>query len=211
MMAQNFGRMVRKINRRGPEQGQSSSSNFRNWKKGKTRTSENRQEFSTEKGKDIQCRECRGFGHIQAECANTLKKKKAMTANLSDSESDDEENNDETTNFVAFPTDDLSYSDDEELTQETLAETYKELYEKWLMVINLNKKLTATVSSVTEEKDKMWQEVKILVTQKVELQGEVTFLKTQLAEMKQGRLSLLAQKIDLLGTVSSLKIEMEKN
>ncbi|CAM8882597.1 unnamed protein product [Rhodiola kirilowii] len=28
MMAQNFGRMVRKINRRGPEQGQSSSNNF---------------------------------------------------------------------------------------------------------------------------------------------------------------------------------------
>ncbi|CAM8919962.1 unnamed protein product [Rhodiola kirilowii] len=28
MMAQNFGRMVRKINRHGPEQGQSSMSNF---------------------------------------------------------------------------------------------------------------------------------------------------------------------------------------
>ncbi|CAM8997789.1 unnamed protein product [Rhodiola kirilowii] len=53
MMAQNFGRMVRRINRHGPEQGQSSSSNFRNWKKGKTMTSENMQEFSTEKGKDI--------------------------------------------------------------------------------------------------------------------------------------------------------------
>ncbi|CAM8999435.1 unnamed protein product [Rhodiola kirilowii] len=30
MMAQNFGRMIRKINRRGPGQGQSSSSNFHN-------------------------------------------------------------------------------------------------------------------------------------------------------------------------------------
>ncbi|CAM8957232.1 unnamed protein product [Rhodiola kirilowii] len=102
MMAQNFGIMVRKINRRGPEQGQSSSRNFRNWKKGKTRTSDNRQEFSTEKGKDIQCRECRGFGHIQAECANILKKKNVMVANLNDSESDDEEEDDETTNFTAF-------------------------------------------------------------------------------------------------------------
>ncbi|CAM8993893.1 unnamed protein product [Rhodiola kirilowii] len=50
MMARNFGRMVRKMNRRGPEQGQSSSSNFCNWKKGKTRTSEHRQDFSTKKG-----------------------------------------------------------------------------------------------------------------------------------------------------------------
>ncbi|CAM8885325.1 unnamed protein product [Rhodiola kirilowii] len=75
MMAQNFGRMIQKINRCGTEQGQSSSSNFCNWKKGKTRTSENRQD-SSEKGKEIQCHECKGFGHIQAECANTLKKKK---------------------------------------------------------------------------------------------------------------------------------------
>ncbi|CAM8990467.1 unnamed protein product [Rhodiola kirilowii] len=183
MMAQNFGRMIQKINRCGPEQGQSSLSNFCNWKKGKTRTAENRQDFS-EKGKEIQCRECRGFGHIQAECANTLKKKKAMVANLSDSESDDEEEGDETTNFVAFAAtigecsessegmspqfehlaDDSSDSDDEELKQETLAETYKELYEKWLLVINLNKKLTDTIASVTVEKDKMWQEVEILVT-----------------------------------------------
>ncbi|CAM8957075.1 unnamed protein product [Rhodiola kirilowii] len=229
MMAQNFGRMIQKINRRGPEQGQSSSSNFRNWKKGKTRTSENRQD-SSEKGKEIQCRECRGFGHIQAECANTLQKKKAMVANLSDNESDDEEEGDETTNFVAFvattgecskssksmppqfkhSADDSSDSDDEELTRET-SENLQELYEKWLLVINLNKKLTDTIASTSIEKDKMWQEVEILVTQKVELQGKVDLLNTQLTEMKQERSSLLAQKTELLATVSSLKVEMEKD
>ncbi|CAM8987340.1 unnamed protein product [Rhodiola kirilowii] len=48
MMTQNFGRMVQKINRRGPEKGQ--SSNFRNWKTGKTRTCEKRQD-SSKKGK----------------------------------------------------------------------------------------------------------------------------------------------------------------
>ncbi|CAM8966136.1 unnamed protein product [Rhodiola kirilowii] len=101
VMAQNFGRMVRKINRYGPEQGQSSSNNFRNWKKGKAKAGDNMQEFLSEKYKDIQCRECRGYGHIQAECANTLKKKAALAANLSDSGSDDEEE-DEVTNFVAF-------------------------------------------------------------------------------------------------------------
>ncbi|CAM8965999.1 unnamed protein product [Rhodiola kirilowii] len=230
MMAQNFGRMIRKINRHGPEQGQSSSSNFHNWKKGKTRTSENRQD-SSKKGKEIQCRKCRGFGHILAECANTLKKKRAMVANLSDSESDDEEEGDETTNFVAFvatigecsesskkvspqlehPADDSSDSDDEELIQETLAETYKDLYEKWLFVIKINKKLNDTVASMTVEKDKVWQEVEILVTQKVEFQGKVDLLNTQLTEMKQENSCLLAQKTELLGTVSSLKVDMEKD
>ncbi|CAM8944927.1 unnamed protein product [Rhodiola kirilowii] len=52
MMAQNFGRMVRKINRRGPEQGQSSSNNFCNWKNGKSRTGDMRYDAS-EKGNEI--------------------------------------------------------------------------------------------------------------------------------------------------------------
>ncbi|CAM8968333.1 unnamed protein product [Rhodiola kirilowii] len=103
MMAQNFGRMVRKINRPGPEQGQSPSNNFRSWKNGKSKTSDMRQD-SSEKGKEIQCRECRGFGHIQAQCANTLMKKKAMVASFSDSESDEEKEGSEITNFVAFVT-----------------------------------------------------------------------------------------------------------
>ncbi|CAM8943940.1 unnamed protein product [Rhodiola kirilowii] len=81
MMAQNFGRMVRKINRRGPEQD------------------------SSDKGKEeIQCHECKGFGHIQSQCANTLMKKKAMVASFSDNESDEEKGGSETTNFVAFVT-----------------------------------------------------------------------------------------------------------
>ncbi|XP_062100467.1 uncharacterized protein LOC133806373 [Humulus lupulus] len=44
----------------------------------------------------VKCRECEGFGHIQYECANTLKKnEKVMTTTWSDqnSESSDEEDN----------------------------------------------------------------------------------------------------------------------
>ncbi|CAM8948081.1 unnamed protein product [Rhodiola kirilowii] len=59
--------------------------------------------------------------------------------------------------------DDASSSDDEGLAHETSTETYKELYEKWLLVIGLNKKLTETVASLTEEKDKKWQEVELLL------------------------------------------------
>ncbi|CAM8887953.1 unnamed protein product [Rhodiola kirilowii] len=61
------------------------------------------------------------------------------------------------------PVDDASSSDDEGIAHETSAETYKELYEKWLLVIGLNKKLTEIVASLTEEKDKKWQEVELLV------------------------------------------------
>ncbi|XP_060973956.1 uncharacterized protein LOC133039144 [Cannabis sativa] len=48
------------------------------------------QASTDQKGRGIKCRECDGYGHIQAECANTLKKKKALAATWSDS---DEEKN----------------------------------------------------------------------------------------------------------------------
>ncbi|CAM8908109.1 unnamed protein product [Rhodiola kirilowii] len=231
MMAQNFGRIVRKINRRGPEQNQPSSTSFRNWKTGRSRSSDVKQDSSDKGKEEIQCHECRGFGHIASQCANTLMKKKAMVTSFSDSESDEEKEGGETTNFVAFvttlgecsntsetvpsqlelPAEDLSDSDNEELTQESLAQIYKDLYEKWLLLIKINKNLNDTVASVTIEKDKVWQEVEILLTQKVELEGTVDSLNTQLAEMKQERLCLLAKKIELMGTVSSLKVDMERD
>ncbi|CAM8876573.1 unnamed protein product [Rhodiola kirilowii] len=231
MMAQNFGRMVRKINRRGPEQGHSSSTGYRNWKSGRPRSSDSRQDLSDKGKEEIQCHECKGFGHIASHCANTLMKKKAMVASFSDSESDEEKGGGETTNFVAFvttlgecsstgetvpsqselPAEYPSDSDDEELTQESLAQTYKDLYEKWLLLIKVNKKLNDTVASVSIEKDKIWQEVEILLTQKVELQCTVDLLNTQLVEMKQERTRILAQNVDLMGTVSTLKLDMEKD
>ncbi|CAM8914419.1 unnamed protein product [Rhodiola kirilowii] len=109
------------------------------------------------------------------------------------------------------PIDDASSSDDEGLAHETSAETYKELYEKWLLVIGLNKKLTETVASLTEEKDKKWQEVELIVSQKVEHQEEISDLKHEMIGMNQEHSSLLAQKVKLLDTVSVLKAEMEKN
>ncbi|CAM8913909.1 unnamed protein product [Rhodiola kirilowii] len=67
LMAQNFGRMVRKINRRGPEQGQSSSTGNRNWKSGRARSTNSRQDLSDKGKEEIQCHECKGFGHIASQ------------------------------------------------------------------------------------------------------------------------------------------------
>ncbi|CAM8965490.1 unnamed protein product [Rhodiola kirilowii] len=229
MMAQNFGRMVRKINRRGPEQGQSSSTGYKNWKSSRPRSSDSRQDSSDKGKEEIQCHECKGFGHIASQCANTLMKRKAMVASFSDSESDEEKEEGETTNFVAFTTtlgecsstgetvpsqpellaEYPSDKDDEELTQESLAQTYKDLYGKWLQLVKINKKLNDTIASVSIEKEKVWQEVEILLTQKAELECTVDSLNTQLAEMKQEKVDLLAQRTELLGTVSSLKVEMD--
>ena len=48
----------------------------------------------TNKSKGIQCKECEGYGHIQAECANTCKKKKSYTVTWSDEEGKEDEGDD---------------------------------------------------------------------------------------------------------------------
>ena len=59
---------------------------------------------SKKQNKGIQCRECEGFGHIQSECANTLKKKgKSFNTTQSDEESEgSEEEDDHVNNYIAF-------------------------------------------------------------------------------------------------------------
>ncbi|CAM8905336.1 unnamed protein product [Rhodiola kirilowii] len=204
MMAKNFERIIKKLNRSGSDQGHQSTSNFHNRKGGnfqwRNMHGENNQEFKGDKGKGIQCRDCEGFGHIQVECANRLKKnKKVYAANWSDSESEASQQEDESNKFVAFTSrneegskksnslfssaksehsvEESYSSDDEELTDESITESYKFLYENWLMVIDMNKKLSATVAELKVEKENLWEEAAVLVAQKVEQQEEISSLK----------------------------------
>ncbi|KAI3445438.1 hypothetical protein Pfo_002103 [Paulownia fortunei] len=51
--------------------------------------------FDNRKNRRIQCHECEGFGHIQAECVNTLKwMGKSLTTTWSDEESEESQEND---------------------------------------------------------------------------------------------------------------------
>ncbi|CAM8978417.1 unnamed protein product [Rhodiola kirilowii] len=99
------------------------------------------------------------------------------------------------------PVDDASSINDEGLAHETSAETYKELYDKWLLVIGLNKKLTETVASLTEEKDKKLQEVEHLVAQKVELLDTISVLKVEMEKIREtnptGLVKLRRKNVDL--------------
>ena len=107
------------------------------------------------KPKEIQCRECRGFGHIQAECANTLKRNKnAYITTHSDSDSESNSDEEDGSNFVNFmgiitekePTYESDCeqvstpvttacetysSDEEEPSDENITKQYLVLYEKY--------------------------------------------------------------------------------
>ncbi|CAM8893205.1 unnamed protein product [Rhodiola kirilowii] len=187
MLAKNIGKFMRRQYNQGSSPCQSPSLRFQkdeNFQK-KDRSGD----FNHgNKGKGIQCRECEGFGHIQAECINT-QKKNAYAVSWSDSESDQER---ESNNFVALATyvnlkgerskevepkssseDHTQYSsciDDKEITDEDLANKYKELYQEWLNEVERNKRHRSNLADLKEEKEKLWEEVTVLVAQKAEHQ-----------------------------------------
>ncbi|XP_062086925.1 uncharacterized protein LOC133793633 [Humulus lupulus] len=138
--------------------------------------------FSNKKG--IQCRECEGFGHIQAECANTLKKnKKGMIVTWSDEDSDNSEEEKENVAFTTSVSEstlreakmvclnnctkgEISDSDESDLNDESLGEAYKKLYESWEKLCSENRSL------VSKNKD-LSAEIKILVDQNELLENDI--------------------------------------
>ncbi|CAM8913608.1 unnamed protein product [Rhodiola kirilowii] len=229
MFANNFGKFMRRQYGKGTESSQSSKSRFqkndRTFKRNQSEDSD-----TDNKGKGIQCRECEGYGHIRAECINTQKKKNAYAVSWSDSESDQEG---ETNNFVALTsyvnnegetsnevgsesssentTQYSSCSNNEEIIDEDFAIKYKELFQEWLNEVEQNKILHNNLTDLTKEKEKLWEDAAVLVTQKVELQQTIIDLQAQVVKVKDERDGLYAQKAELLATISSLKVQIERS
>ncbi|KAI3463689.1 hypothetical protein Pfo_020352 [Paulownia fortunei] len=91
LMTKNLGKFLKMMdeNSNKPKSGKSFNS-----QKDKT----NFNSFDDRKNRRIQCRECEGFGHIQVECANTLKQmRKSLTTTWSDEECEGSQENDHTT------------------------------------------------------------------------------------------------------------------
>ncbi|GAA0171214.1 hypothetical protein LIER_25300 [Lithospermum erythrorhizon] len=103
MLAKNFNKILKSFNKK-PFNGSFSSSvpdrSNNMWKKPVKQG--NYGTCQSDKPKGIQCRECEGFVHIQAEFPNYLKKKsKNYSSTSSDDESEDEQD-DQINNLVAF-------------------------------------------------------------------------------------------------------------
>ncbi|XP_062104023.1 uncharacterized protein LOC133815170 [Humulus lupulus] len=157
------------------------------------------QQFGDKKNMGIQCRECDGFGHIQAECANTLKKKKALAATWSDSDeeksSTSSDKSDEEKQVVAFVAkshqsmcseeDENSSSTDED--SDGRQHAYEEMFAQWEYMAKQIKGLTSAKQQLESEKDELEDTVKKLTKQ---LDGKDSEIYKLTAELIRARQSL---------------------
>ena len=134
------------------------------------------------KGKGIQCHECEGFGHIQKECPNFLKKQeKGYNATFSDEDSD----SDKISNFVAFTAHESTdkfgecsqkFVLDEELSDDAMNEAYNTLHTKWVEESQILDKQSALILTLTEDKARLLETI-------VDLKKEVSRLNGELDQM----------------------------
>ncbi|XP_062076044.1 uncharacterized protein LOC133780190 [Humulus lupulus] len=155
------------------------------------------QQFGDKKNRGIRCRECDGFGHIQAECANTLKKKKALEAAWSDSDeeksSTSSDKSDEEKQVVAFVAkshqsmcseeDENSSSTDED--SDGRQHAYEEMFAQWEYMAKKIKGLTSAKQQLESKKDELEDTVKKLTKQLDGKDSQIYKLTAELIRAKQ--------------------------
>ena len=147
-----------------------------------------------QKNKGVQCRECEGFGHIQAECANTAKKKgKSLNAIWSDEDYEGSHEEEGGTSNVAFTTKfssrigtviDTESSDDEDMSEEAIVEAYRLALEKCEEVAQVNQSLKHQVEFLQNKNFELESTVFFLQEEIVNFKGREVSVKTELECMK---------------------------
>ncbi|KAK2421589.1 gag-protease polyprotein [Trifolium repens] len=167
LIGRQFNKLLRKMDRR-PKKNYTNIQTDTN-KQGST-SSKAKTDEKPSQGKGVQCHECEGYGHIRTECGTYLKKqKKGLAVSWSDEESDTEVET-VAANHVSALTRVCYYdsdSDDEEVTFEQLASTYKELCIKSEEVCRTNEKQKVIIDQLKSEK--------------VQLQAKVTSLEDEVS------------------------------
>ncbi|XP_019192718.1 PREDICTED: uncharacterized protein LOC109187012 [Ipomoea nil] len=144
LLTKNFNRVLKKFNK---FRNKSASINQGDFPTGQNQSISKRRDSSNTEG--IQCYECKGFGHIQSECATYLKRKnKTYMTTISDNSDSEEDTN---TNFVAF-TANHENNNGEDIQE--LLEAYTQLHAKWEQIIEVNLELMEENQFLKDEKDR---------------------------------------------------------
>ncbi|XP_019150550.1 PREDICTED: uncharacterized protein LOC109147343 [Ipomoea nil] len=146
LLTKNFNRVLKKFNK---TRNKNLSNNQGNSANQKPFNPKRRDNAITE---GIQCYECKGFGHIQSECATYPLKRKNKTYITTLSDDSDNEEDDNNTNFVAFT---ASHEDNNSDDMQELLEAYTQLNAKWEQIVKKNLELMEDNHYLKNEKERL--------------------------------------------------------
>ncbi|KAK2435400.1 gag-protease polyprotein [Trifolium repens] len=156
--------------------------------------------------KDVQCRECEGYGHYRSECPTYLKKqKKGLSVSWSDEDDSENELASNSSNQVNAMTG-VCLSDnescDEDLTYEELASAYRKLCIRSEEVCRKNAELETTINQLKSEKSTAEEQRGIIEQLKMKehkLQAKVSSLEDEV-KLVTSNLEIMTKSVRMLGT-----------
>ncbi|KAK2456170.1 gag-protease polyprotein [Trifolium repens] len=156
--------------------------------------------------RDIQCRECEGYGHYRSECSTYLKRqKKGLSVSWSDEDESVNELASNSSNQVNAMTG-VYLSDnescDEDLTYEELASAYRKLCIRSEEVCRKNAELETTIIQLKSEKSSAGEQRAIIEQLKIKeqkLQAKVTSLEDEV-KLVTSNLEIMTKSVRMLGT-----------
>ena len=182
LLTKNYAKFLKKNYKKNGASGKENSSGPR---RNVSNNFRNLNSNGEKKYRGIQCHECNGFGHIQAECANTLKKKKALAVTWSDSEDDKNSSNSEGSEcdkqviaFLAKEGQEQENEEDDVDSEISTADSdgrqqaYEAMFDQW-------EQMAKQVKALGTVKGK-------LEIDKISLEAQVVDLTLQISEKKQG-------------------------
>ncbi|XP_058208126.1 uncharacterized protein LOC131321135 [Rhododendron vialii] len=171
----------------------------------------------SKKPQGIQCHECHSFGHVQAECANTLKKKvaKGYKATWDDDSDDSSDGGSEAPRYsmlvvnIKSPTspksvelsttlsDDSKYvSTDEDYENSdddiySIHEAYNQLFKEGVKLKKKKKELMSVIEKISGERNKLSDDIESKNTELKELKTYTTNLKDKFAKIEREHVDAL--------------------
>ncbi|XP_058185822.1 uncharacterized protein LOC131303049 [Rhododendron vialii] len=169
------------------------------------------------KSQGVQCHECHGFGHVQAECANTLKKKvaKGYKATWDDDSDENSDRGFEASRYsvlvanIKSPTspksvelsttlsDDSKYvSTDEDCENsdddiDSIHEAYNRLFKEGVKLKKKKKELVSVIEKINGERNKLSDDIESKNTELKELKTYTANLKDNFAKIEKEHVNAL--------------------
>jgi hypothetical protein len=149
----------------------------------KTRTEEKNDQI-----KEVQCYECEGYGHIRTKCGTYLRKqKKSLMVAWSDEVSEEEDEPvRHATALTGVCISDAEFDDDEEITFEELASSYKDLLTRYEEVCRILEKQKKSINQLQTEKNIQLDKVLKAENEVVQANAQMDGLRKQVSQLNPG-------------------------
>jgi hypothetical protein len=187
MLGKQFNKVLKRVGSRNQQNGQSIRLDINKQQHSMKKTNP---EEKSNQSKGVQCHECEGYGHIRSECGTYQKRqKKGLTVSWSDEDTDEE--NESARHATALTgtcveVEDWESDEDEDVSYEELASTYKDLLTRYEEMCRILEKQKKTINRLQTEVNIQVQKATQAEEKVIQANVQMDYLRKRVSQLNSG-------------------------